>query len=215
MKTRTHNMARYVLLTIILLTTLPADAERHVDPLLLEKLAAVMAENSASSDRFEAEVWLKASEQRLLPFVNDGPERLRILEAAYRESHRQQLDPDLVMAVMEVESHFDRFAISKSGAQGLMQVMSFWRIEIGRPQDNLTDLETNIRYGTTILAHYLDLADGDLVDALGHYNGSRGKLKYPERVVKAWRSRWRSKTQRELPQLQASCSSYALKACRY
>jgi soluble lytic murein transglycosylase-like protein len=96
-----------------------------------------------------------------------------------------------------------------------MQVMPFWRIEIGRPQDNLTDLETNIRYGTTILAHYLEVSNGDLVEALGRYNGSRGQLRYPERVVAAWRTRWRSRVQAEVPQLHASCNEYALKACRY
>jgi len=96
-----------------------------------------------------------------------------------------------------------------------MQVMPFWRHEIGRPQDNLTDVETNIRYGTTILAHYLDVADNDLVDALARYNGSRGRLKYPELVVSAWRKTWRNKSHADLPQLQASCRSYGLRACIY
>mgnify|MGYP001814941226 FL=1 len=140
---------------------------------------------------------------------------MQLLRIVYRESSRQGLDADLVLAVMQVESAFDRFAISRVGAQGLMQVMPFWRKEIGRPRDNLTDVETNIRYGTTILAHYLDVADGDLVDALARYNGSRGKLKYPERVVGAWRRTWRNKTSEDLPALQASCSTYGLSACRY
>ena len=96
-----------------------------------------------------------------------------------------------------------------------MQIMPFWRLEIGRPQDNLATVETNIRYGTVILAHYFDVANGDLVDALARYNGSHGSLRYPERVVKAWRTRWRNKTRDELPQLQAGCSDYALQACRY
>jgi soluble lytic murein transglycosylase-like protein len=125
------------------------------------------------------------------------------------------LDADLVLAVMQVESAFDRYAISRVGAQGLMQVMPFWRLEIGRPQDILTDMDTNIRYGTTILAHYLVVSNGDLVDALGRYNGSRGKLKYPEKVVSAWRRAWRHKSSEELPELRTSCANYGLRACRY
>ncbi len=116
---------------------------------------------------------------------------------------------------MQVESAFDRYAISSVGAQGLMQVMPFWRNEIGRPRDNLTEMETNIRYGTTILAHYIEVSNGDLVDALARYNGSRGRLKYPEKVVGAWRRVWRHKSSDELPELVSTCQTYALHACRY
>ena len=148
-------------------------------------------------------------------YIDDHGQRVELLKIVYRESSRHDLDADLVLAVMQVESAFDRFAISRVGAQGLMQIMPFWRQEIGRPRDNLTEVETNVRYGTTILAHYLDVADGDLVDALARYNGSRGRLKYPERVVSAWRRVWRNKTSDDLPELQASCSQYGLRACRY
>lgn len=192
-----------------------ATAPERVDPALIEKLAASLSDTTKAPDRFDAEVWLRASEQRLARYLNDHEERLELLRIVYREAHRQDLDADLVLAVMQVESHFDRFAISRVGAQGLMQVMPFWRHEIGRPQDNLTDVETNIRYGTTILAHYLDVAGNDLVDALARYNGSRGRLKYPELVVSAWRKTWRNKSHADLPQLQASCRSYGLRACIY
>lgn len=174
-----------------------------------------LADTTNDPDRFDAEVWLRASEQRLSRYLNDHDERLDLLKIVYREARRHGLDADLVLAVMQVESAFDRYAISRVGAQGLMQVMPFWRNEIGRPQDNLTDVETNIRYGTTILAHYLEVSRNDLVDALARYNGSRGRLKYPELVVTAWRRVWRNKTSAELPQLQASCRSYGLAACRY
>ncbi len=185
------------------------------DPALVERLALSLAESHESADRFDAQVWLVASEQRLSRYLDDHTERIDLLKVVYRESSRHQLDADLVLAVMQVESAFDRFAISRVGAQGLMQVMPFWRQEIGRPMDNLTDVETNIRYGTTILAYYLDVAGGDLVDALARYNGSRGRLNYPERVVTAWRRIWRNKTSEDLPALQASCSNYGLRACRY
>ncbi|MCH8141186.1 MAG: lytic transglycosylase domain-containing protein [Proteobacteria bacterium] len=187
---------------------------QDVDPELLEKLATTMAERYEGADRFDMEVWLHASEQRLARFVDNQEERLEILNRVYTEAHWQQLDPDLILAVMHVESAFDRFAISRVGAQGLMQVMPFWRLEIGRPQDILTEIDTNVRYGTAILAHYLKVAEGDLVDALARYNGSRGRLNYPERVVGRWRTVWHNKSSDELPVLQASCAIYGLEACR-
>jgi soluble lytic murein transglycosylase-like protein len=193
----------------------PTGAAPDVDADLIDKLARTMAADHPGADRFDAEVWLAASDQRLSRFLRNREQRLSLLRIVYRESHRQTLDPDLVLAVMQVESSFDSYAISRVGAQGLMQVMPFWRLEIGRPQDNLTVVETNIRYGTTILAHYVDVAGGDLVDALARYNGSRGRLDYPERVVGAWRLNWRNKMAGELQELQDSCANYALQACGY
>lgn len=188
---------------------------RDIDPALLDKLVERMAEPYEAIDRYDAEVWLLVSEQRLVRYVKNSQQRLGILQAVYREALHHNLDPDLVLALIQIESHFDRFAVSSAGAQGMMQIMPFWRLEIGRPQDNLTNLATNIRYGTAILAHYLEVAQDDLVDALGRYNGSRGKLKYPEKVISAWRKRWRNKSREDLPHLVASCANYPLKACRY
>jgi len=193
-------------------TALPYE---QVDPALLEKLAMTLAASHEDFDRFDAQVWLMASEQRLTRYLNDPDQRLTLLQLVYRESQRTGLDPDLVLAVMQVESHFDRFAISRVGAQGLMQIMPFWRNELGRPQDNLTEVETNIIYGTTILSHYLEVSRGDLIDALARYNGSRGRLDYPELVVAAWRKVWRHKSSSELPELLAGCRTYGLQACRY
>jgi soluble lytic murein transglycosylase-like protein len=145
--------------------------------------------------------------------VADETERMVILSSVFREAARQHIDPDLVLAVIHVESAFNRFAISSAGAQGLMQVMPFWRAEIGRPQDNLTEIDTNVQYGTAILAHYLDVANRDLIDALARYNGSRGRLKYPERVVYTFRSRWQTQSADQLPELRAGCLAYNLDAC--
>ncbi len=208
---------RGLITAIVILATSSVQASEMpaVDSTLLEKLAQTMAKQHANTDRFDAEVWLVASEQRLQRYVQPYAARLELLETVYRESQRQALDADLVLAVMQVESAFDRYAISRVGAQGLMQVMPFWRDEIGRTQDNLMIAETNIRYGTTILAHYLQIADGDLVDALARYNGSRGRLDYPELVVTAWRKVWRNKTSADLPELLSSCANYGLHACRY
>lgn len=204
-----------VCVTVLVTTSTPALAAPEVDPLLCERLASAMAEEHKELDRYDAAVWLQVSDQRLTRFIKSAPERMRLLRLVYREATLNLLDPDLVLALMQIESAFDRYAISRVGAQGLMQVMPFWRFEIGRPQDNLTHMETNIRYGTVILAHYLEVAKSDLVEALARYNGSYGRTKYPEKVIKAWRTRWRNKTRDELPLLIASCNNYALNACRY
>ncbi|MEM7100701.1 MAG: lytic transglycosylase domain-containing protein [Pseudomonadota bacterium] len=194
--------------------TVAAD-ESQVDPALREKLALALADQHEHIDKFDAAVWLQVSDQRLERFLRQSDERLDLLKFVYGEATRQGLDPDLVLAVMQIESTFNRFAISSVGAQGLMQVMPFWRNEIGRPQDNLTHVETNIRYGTVILAHYMQVAKGDMVEALARYNGSYGRLKYPDKVLTAWRRTWRNKAWGDVPEFQASCARYSLKACLY
>ncbi len=192
---------------------LAADDARS-DPKLLQRLSQTMAMDTNQADAFDAQVWLMTMDPKLGKYVADPGERLRILKLTYREAHRNEIDPDLALAVMQVESAFDHFAVSRAGAQGLMQVMPFWRLEIGRPQDNLTQIDTNIRYGITILTHYIEKSNGDLIDALARYNGSRGRLKYPERVVKAWRRNWQTRLAHEIPELQRGCKDYRLAACR-
>ncbi|MCV6627707.1 MAG: lytic transglycosylase domain-containing protein, partial [Cellvibrionaceae bacterium] len=123
-------------------------------------------------------------------YIKDPEHRLKILKAVHREASRVQLPPEMVLAVIQVESHFDRFAISRVGAQGMMQVMPFWKNEIGRSQDNLTQMDTNLRYGCTILRHYLDRAKGRWPEALARYNGSYGSYRYSIKVMDAW-EQWR------------------------
>lgn len=197
------------------LTPLAKAKPRDIDPTLLDKLVERMAEPYETADQFDTVVWLMVSDQRLRKFEPDAERRLLILETVYREAHHHALNPDLVLALIQIESAFNRFAVSSAGAQGYMQIMPFWRLEIGRPQDSLIDTQTNIRYGTAILAHYLEVAKGDLVDALGRYNGSRGRLKYPEKVVGAWRRDWRNSAFAESPLLVSSCARYPLRACSY
>lgn len=162
------------------------------DPELLERLRAAAREPASSfSDRFEAEVWLADMSTRLGNRVRDADERIAILKGVHAEAEKHDLPPELVLAVIEVESNFDRFAISYAGALGLMQVMPFWLDEIGRPDDNLFHIETNLRMGCTILRHYLDRENGDLVRALARYNGSLGRTVYPNKVFDKLRTRWR------------------------
>ena len=104
---------------------------------------------------------------------------------------RARLDPQLVLGVIEVESGFRKYAVSRSGARGYMQVMPFWVKLIGQPGHNLFHLRTNLAYGCAILRYYLDIEKGDYFRALGRYNGSLGKPQYPNLVLSAWRGRWK------------------------
>ncbi len=161
------------------------------DPELLERLRLAAQEPASFSDRFEAEVWLKDMSTRLGNRVKDPDERIAILKGVHAEAERQDLPAELVLAVIDVESNFDRFAISYAGARGLMQVMPFWLDEIGRPDDNLFHINTNLRMGCTILKHYLDREKGDLQRALARYNGSLGRSTYSNKVLDKLRKRWR------------------------
>lgn len=163
------------------------ERERHE---LAEYLHAALEDDSSFADIYDAQVWIIGMGTRLQRFMPDPAERVYLLNAVHREATRAGLKPDLVLAVMEVESRFDRYAVSSAGAQGLMQVMPFWKNEIGRPDDNLTDIDTNLRYGCHILRYYLDREKGHLSRALARYNGSLGKTWYPERVMVAWEKRW-------------------------
>jgi len=95
-----------------------------------------------------------------------------------------------VLGLVQVESGFRKYAISKAGARGYMQVMPFWSKLLGAGEDNLFHLRTNLRYGCVILRHYLDLENGDLFRALGRYNGSLGRPEYPTAVVEAMSRNW-------------------------
>ena len=172
------------------LVALEAYAEQVPDPELRELLREAANAADSFDDRFDAEVWLTDMSARLARQVPETDERMAILTRVHYEARRAGLEPELVLAVIEVESNFDRYAVSVAGALGLMQVMPFWRNEIGRPDDNLIKLETNLRYGCTILKFCLDKENGDLRRALGRYNGSLGKRKYPNKVIDKLSSKW-------------------------
>ena len=169
--------------------TTAATSERP-DEEMRNTLIKAIESSDSFKDRFDAEVWLTDMSQRLKPRVKDPGERLAILKTVHYEAQRAELDPELVLAVIDVESRYDRFAISSAGAQGLMQIMPFWLNEIGRPDDNLFSISTNIRLGCTILKYYLNMEKGNLARALARYNGSVGKFWYPKLVFNALSSRW-------------------------
>lgn len=168
-----------------------AKEKNTIDPELRAKLKRVIAEADSFQDRFDAEVWLVQKSEVLSKFVKDHDERLRILKEVHRAAKRVDIAPEFILAVIQIESRFDRYAVSSVGAQGMMQVMPFWKKEIGRETDNLINLSTNLKYGCTILKHYLDRENGDWKGALARYNGSYGKYWYPEKVLVAWQKYWR------------------------
>lgn len=157
-------------------------------------LKQTIRDASSFKDRYDAEVWLVDMSRRLKKYIPNEEERLFILRTVHHEATRHRLNPQLVLAVIHVESLFDRFAISRVGAQGLMQVMPFWKQEIGTGQDNLTDIVTNIRYGCAILRTYLTMEHGHYARALARYNGSVGKTWYAERVMDRWQRFWHVKS---------------------
>lgn len=160
------------------------------DPVLRDLLRDAASDAHSFPDRFDAEVWLTDMSGRLAAQVEDAEERIEILTHVHFEATRAGLPPELVLAVIDVESDFKRFAISHVGARGLMQIMPFWLEEIGRPDDNLFFIETNLRFGCTILKYYMDMEDGDLQRALGRYNGSLGKRTYSNKVLDKLRKKW-------------------------
>ena len=169
----------------------PAGAATQVrDPILRDKLEAALKEPLAFEDRFEAEVWLTDMAGRLARKVPDPAERLEILTTVHREAARVGLPPEMILAVIDVESGFQRYAVSRANAQGLMQVMRFWLDELDMPGHALLDIGDNVRMGCTILRHYYDLEDGNWTRALARYNGSTGNRKYPDLVFERLRTRW-------------------------
>lgn len=177
-------------LLLTVLASAPGWTQTTPDPELREALRNAANAADSFEDRFDAEVWLTDMSRRLERQVPDTEQRMRILTRVHYEAARAGLEPELVLAVIEVESNFDPYAVSVAGALGLMQVMPFWINEIGRPDDNLIRVETNLRYGCTILKFYLDKEKGDLRRALGRYNGSLGKRKYPNKVIEKLTEKW-------------------------
>ena len=145
---------------------------------------------SSFLDSMDAVDWLTEMSRRLEKRIANRESRLEFLRAVHYEATRAGLDPQLVQGLIQVESGFKKYAVSSAGARGFMQVMPFWIKVIGRSSDNLFHLRTNLRYGCTILRHYLDIEQGDLYRALGRYNGSLGQAEYPNLVRGAWHNQW-------------------------
>ena len=187
--TRLRLMALTPLLAMLIVAAAYASTSPP-EPELRHLLQEAISSDAGFEDRFDAEVWLLDMSQRLAPFIEDPETRLNLLKRLHYEATRVNLPPELVLAVIEVESRFDRFAISVSGARGLMQVMPFWLEEIGISDTNLFHVRTNLRMGCTILRYYMDMESNDLMRALARYNGTLGKQDYPNKIIGALNERW-------------------------
>lgn len=187
----TRLTALLFLLTINTLAATHVVADNQpIDPKLRQFLTEAINSSESFDDRFHAEVWLLDMSNRLKRYIKDEKTRLAMLKQIHLEATRSELQPELVLALIEVESHFDTYAISKSGAQGMMQIMPFWLDEIGRPDDNLIDMKTNLRMGCTILKYYMNMEKNDLHKALARYNGSAGSKVYSNKVLIALQNHW-------------------------
>ncbi|HEV2286601.1 MAG TPA: lytic transglycosylase domain-containing protein [Steroidobacteraceae bacterium] len=169
-----------------------ARADQQRDPALREVVAHAITQAQCFTDQYDSAVWYTLMEPRLRAIVRDQTERLEILKQVYCETHRPgeaRLPPGLVMALIAVESRFDRWAVSRVGAVGLMQVMPFWPEQLGMRRYELVHVAPNVHMGCAILRYYLGHEHNDVRKALARYNGSPGKRDYPDLVLSAWR-RW-------------------------
>jgi len=177
-------------------------------------LAAALVDRSAPEPRYASTMekvdWLAEMSARLP--VRHKPtyrERVEFLQRVRYEAQRAGLEPELVLGLIQVESGFRRHAISSAGARGYMQVMPFWTSLIGDGDASaLFDPQANLRYGCTILRHYLDIERGDLYRALGRYNGSLGRPEYPNAVLAAWK-RWSYEGAGRVRQVSTSAAAVA------
>ncbi len=187
-------------LTVFLLVFLPALAqagaqkEEHLSASVQAALSKAVSDAAPArlffSSEAEARAWMGEMSRRLERRIPDPMVREEFLRTVHYESTRAGLDPQLVLGLIQVESGFKKYAVSHAGARGYMQVMPFWVRQIGTREQNLFHLRTNLRYGCTILRHYLDIERGNLFRALGRYNGSLGRAEYPNLVLGAWKHYW-------------------------
>jgi soluble lytic murein transglycosylase-like protein len=182
----------------------PALADQQRDPELRAVVARAIAEAQCFTDQYDSAVWYTLMEPRLRPLVKQKDERIDILRQVYCETHRAgeaRLPPGLVMALIAVESRFDRWAVSPAGAVGLMQVMPFWPERLGMRRYELVHVAPNIRMGCAILRFYLGYERNDVRKALALYNGSPGRRDYPDLVISQW-TRWSGADDLGFPKLQ-------------
>jgi soluble lytic murein transglycosylase-like protein len=184
-----------VVTALLLGAALPpaARADQQRDPQLKDLLERIIGSQDCFVDKYESEVWYKAMEPRLVPYVASHEDRMSILDHVYCEAKRDPtllIPPDLVLAMIDVESRFDTWAVSPVGAVGLMQVMPFWPRQLG-VQNQLVRIAPNIRMGCEILRFYLRAEHMNWARALARYNGSTGRNTYPALVMQRWQRVWK------------------------
>jgi soluble lytic murein transglycosylase-like protein len=181
-----------VLVALLALAAAPSYADQQRDPELREVVQRAITEAECFEDKHESAVWYTLMEPRLRRVVSDRDERMLILKHVFCEANRPgelRVPPGLLMALIDVESRFNRWAVSSAGAVGLMQIMPFWPNELGMKRSQLVSVPENIRMGTAILRHYLKRERNNVPKALARYNGSVGRRWYSDMVINRW-TRW-------------------------
>ena len=191
-------MTRLAFLVLLLASFRAIAGNQIYEPLadsVRERLSVMVSDRAPARLHFrspdDGQRWIDEMEKRLARRMPDRQSRMELLRAVHYEALRARLDPQLVLGLIEVESGFRKYAVSRAGARGYMQVMPFWVTLLGRPNHNLFHLRTNLAYGCAILRHYLDMERGDYFRALGRYNGTLGQPEYPNLVLSAWKGRWK------------------------
>ena len=201
--------------SLLLLPPALAQAGAQREETLADDVASIMRQSVEHAsppylvfDRAtDAQRWLNEMSARLTRFIDNELYRRRLLTMIQYEATRADLNPQMVLGLIEVESAFRQYAVSNVGAKGLMQVMPFWQRYIGNESHNLFDIRTNLRYGCTILRHYSNLENGNLHRALARYNGSLGSNRYPNAVIGAWLNRWQWTLETQQPAPAASTAA--------
>jgi soluble lytic murein transglycosylase-like protein len=160
------------------------DLKEETKNLMSKSISDIAPKLNSFKDIKEEYHWMVIISGELSKAIPEKIDREDFIKNVHYEATRAGLDPLLVLGLIKVESAFQKYAISSVGARGYMQVMPFWINVIGQKEHNLFHMRTNLRYGCTILKHYLDRENGNMFLALGRYNGSRGKDTYPNAVLK-------------------------------
>lgn len=200
----TRRVSRQLVLVVALLLCSQANAGNQREEALADSVRIALANAIADArppkpqfsnidERIKYLHWLGEMSERLKKRLPDPQVRREFLETTWYESKRAGLEPALVLGLIQVESAFRKYAVSHVGAHGYMQVMPFWTRVIGDgDRRKLFHMQTNLRYGCSILRMYIDMERGNLFLALGRYNGSRGRPEYPNAVLAAWK-KWEHK----------------------
>jgi len=183
---------RVCVLGVCMIASNQTMASGPVDPALIQALQQATRDIHEQTTDLESLVWLSAMSDNIVKRIPNPFYRVRLLSAVYTEANIAGLDPQLVLAVIDIESNFNRFALSHAGAQGLMQIMPFWKDVYGKPEDDLYNPLVSLRYGCTILRYYMDKYENPN-EALAAYNGSLGRNGYPNKVFARLARDWEYK----------------------
>jgi soluble lytic murein transglycosylase-like protein len=153
---------------------LAKEKEENLD--IIANLNAQVSKLETSVNHYES-LFNKEKEQRAFRQFKENVFQLRfpkfskVAKVVFQKSKEYGFNPYLIMAVIQVESGFNRFAVSTAGAYGLMQInFSVWKDELGIDYTRIFEPEYNVDLGLKILKHYYDKAGGNIFKALFRYN---------------------------------------------